>query len=453
MADNTELSAGSGGDVIASDDIGGIKHQRVKLSVGADGAASDAVPVSNGMDVTGAAVQAVGLVAQFDDVSVGTVTENQFAPVRISSRRALLVEGVASGTVLPVSDGGGSLTVDLASTTVTGTVAVTQSGTWDEVGINDSGNSITVDNPQLSVVGGGTEATALRVTLASDSTGVVSVDDNGGSLTVDGTVAATNAGTFAVQESGGALTALQVIDDWDESDRAKVNPIVGQAGIAAGAGAVGATVPRVTLASDDPAVVALQVLDNAIAGNEMQVDVVTLPNVTLAAGTNTNEVVGDAAHDAAVAGNPVLAGAEARITEGTAVSASGDVVRVAANSLGKLIVIQDAPAADTWSYAAASGGIVNTTGVTAKTATASKRHYVRAVQVINGHATVSTDVQIRDGASGTVMHRGFAQAAGGGYAMTFEPPLRFTSNTLIEVACGTSGSATYVNLQGYTSAE
>ena len=104
--------------------------------------------------------------------------------------------------------------------TVTGTVAVTQSGTWDEVGINDSGNSITVDNPQLSVVGGGVETTALRVTIASDSTGELSVDDNGGTLTVDGTIAfsnttiaVTNAGTFAVQESGAALTALQLIDD------------------------------------------------------------------------------------------------------------------------------------------------------------------------------------------------------------------------------------------------
>jgi hypothetical protein len=50
-----------------------------------------------------------------------------------------------------------------------------------------------------SVVGGGTEATALRVTLANDSTGLVSVDDNGGSLTVDGTVAATQSGTWTVQ--------------------------------------------------------------------------------------------------------------------------------------------------------------------------------------------------------------------------------------------------------------
>jgi len=49
--------------------------------------------------------------------------------------------------------------------------------------------------------------------------------------------------------------SVEIMDDWDESDRAKVNPIVGQAGVAAGAGAVGTTVQRVTLASDDPLVV------------------------------------------------------------------------------------------------------------------------------------------------------------------------------------------------------
>ncbi|MCC6315347.1 MAG: hypothetical protein IT337_15190 [Thermomicrobiales bacterium] len=51
-----------------------------------------------------------------------------------------------------------------------------------------------------------------------------------------------------------AVTALQVIDDWDESDRAKVNLIAGQAGVAGGAGAVGASVIRVTFASDAAAV-------------------------------------------------------------------------------------------------------------------------------------------------------------------------------------------------------
>jgi len=62
-------------------------------------------------------------------------------------------------------------------------------------------------------------------------------------------------------------TALEVIDDWDDTDRAKVNLIVGQAGVAAGAGAADALTQRVTLASDDPAVVdlaAIEVLNTAI---------------------------------------------------------------------------------------------------------------------------------------------------------------------------------------------
>ena len=45
----------------------------------------------------------------------------------------------------------------------------------------------TADSTTVIVAGGCVEASALRVTVASDSTGVLSVDDNGGSLTVDGT--------------------------------------------------------------------------------------------------------------------------------------------------------------------------------------------------------------------------------------------------------------------------
>ena len=98
---------------------------------------------------------------------------------------------------------------------------------------------LTVPAP-LSTVGGGTEATALRVTVASDSTGVLSVDDNGASLTVDGTVTAnagTNLNTSALAlEAGGNLAASAA---------------------------------------------SLAVLDNAISGSEMQVDVVgALPTGT-----------------------------------------------------------------------------------------------------------------------------------------------------------------------------
>jgi len=55
-------------------------------------------------------------------------------------------------------------------------------------GNNNIGNVdiVTVPAP-LNVVGGGTEASALRVTIANNSSGVVSIDDGGGSLTVDAT--------------------------------------------------------------------------------------------------------------------------------------------------------------------------------------------------------------------------------------------------------------------------
>jgi hypothetical protein len=67
------------------------------------------------------------------------------------------------------------------SGTVTANLSATDNGVLDTIELNTD---------SLAVVGGGTEATALRVTIANNSTGVLSVDDNGGSLTVDGTVTA-----------------------------------------------------------------------------------------------------------------------------------------------------------------------------------------------------------------------------------------------------------------------
>lgn len=73
--------------------------------------------------------------------------------------------------------------------------------------VDDAGGSLTVDNAALSVVGGGTEATAQRVTIASDSTGVLSVDDNGSTLSIDdGGGAITVDGTVTASDGGGSLT-------------------------------------------------------------------------------------------------------------------------------------------------------------------------------------------------------------------------------------------------------
>lgn len=83
------------------------------------------------------------------------------------------------------------------------TVAVTQSGTWDEVGINDSGNSITVD---YATTGSGTATGALRVELPTNGTGVIATVG-----AVTGITNALPAGTNAI----GKLAANSGVDIGD----------------------------------------------------------------------------------------------------------------------------------------------------------------------------------------------------------------------------------------------
>ena len=76
----------------------------------------------------------------------------------------------------------------------------------------------------------------------------VDVTSGAASVVVTSSALPSGAATAARQDTGN--TALSVIDDWDESDRAKVNPIAGQTGVQAGAGTVSANTVRVALATD-----------------------------------------------------------------------------------------------------------------------------------------------------------------------------------------------------------
>lgn len=147
-------------------------------------------------------------------------TTNEVAPLQVDANGRLKVEAF-SGETLPVS---GTVTANLAAgTNNIGDVDILSIAAGDNnignvdiasiaAGDNNIGNVDIVSVPApLSTTGGGTEATALRVTVASDSTGVLSVDDNGSSLTVDGTVAT----TFAIPTTG--LTIFRSID-LDESE-------------------------------------------------------------------------------------------------------------------------------------------------------------------------------------------------------------------------------------------
>lgn len=108
-------------------------------------------------------------------------------------------------------------------------------------------------------------------------------------ITVTGGAGAVAAGTprITLASDDPAVTALQIIDDWDETNRAAVNIIAGQVAITAGAGAVAANTPRATLASDDPAVVALQIIDDWDETNRAAVNLIA-GQVAIAGGTGVD---------------------------------------------------------------------------------------------------------------------------------------------------------------------
>lgn len=113
-----------------------------------------------------------------------------------------------------------------------------------------------------------------------------------------------------------------------------------------------------------------------------------------------------------------------------------------------------------WNYAAATGGIVNTTtAVTIKAAAgASVRNFLTTLTIAHDTLGAATEIAVRDGAGGTVLWRGRLQtaatdSAGGSGAISFDPPLKGTANTLMEVVTLTAVTGgVYVSATGYTGA-
>lgn len=200
-----------GGSSISIDDNGG--------SITVDGTITANIGTTNGLaldaTLTGG-TQKTRITDGTDDVLVTPSGELQVLATAQPGTDIgdVTINNAAGASAVNIQDGGNSITVD-------GAVAATQSGTWDigtltsitnVVHIDDNAGSITVDgtvaisgsvaitNAALGVVGGGLEATALRVTIANDSTGVLSIDDNGGSITVDGTVAVSGTVTVSATD-------------------------------------------------------------------------------------------------------------------------------------------------------------------------------------------------------------------------------------------------------------
>lgn len=179
----------------------------------ADGLTTQTTALATVPDATKIATDDAGLAGHVQIIKLAVSADGSATVIPADGTAGLKVDLGADNDVV-VSDGGGSVTVDNPTISVVGggveataqrvTIANDSTGVLsvDDNGgtlsVDDGAGSLTVDNTVLSVVGGGTEAAAQRVTIANDSTGVVSVDDNGASLTVDGSVslaAAIPAGT------------------------------------------------------------------------------------------------------------------------------------------------------------------------------------------------------------------------------------------------------------------
>jgi hypothetical protein len=142
------------------------------------------------------------------------------------------------------------------------------------------------DGTQTKILaGGGTEAGALRVTIASDSTGVLSIDDNGAAITVDGTVTANLGATDTA-----ALAAIET---------------------------------------------AVEILDNAVSGNEMQVDIVSAPTVTV---DNAGTFAVQADTELTTGDLDTGAGTDTRAVVGLAGTASGGAQLIPGSSTDGLLV-------------------------------------------------------------------------------------------------------------------
>lgn len=385
------MTQGSG-TTIAADDIGGVLHQRVKLSQGADGAAVDvssAAPLNVTLANTGA--NATPLVVDLganNDVSVNAGT-NYIGKVR-------LTDGTTDGEVVPLA---GYNAQAVAVVDGSGSQITSFGGVQYTEGDTDASFTGTM---MLAEAAGNTAAALqidasghLQVDIAAASTSLT-VSDGGGSITVD------NNGTFAVQAT------LQSNSGVDVGDVTINNASGGSA---------------------------VNIQDG---GNSITVD-----------GTVSATSAGDVAHDSADSGNPVKVGGKAVSSEPTAV-ANADRANLITDLVGKLITL---PYANPENFV--SGAITSSmTGTTSTSLVAAPgsglRNYITTIIVSNAHATVGTDVAIQDGSGGTTLLTIPAAAVYGGAVINLPVPLRQpTTNTALFCANVTTGASTKVSAVGY----
>jgi len=353
MADNTTLNTGTGGDVIATDDIAGVKYQRIKIVQGADGVNDGDVSSTNPLPIDGS-VTVSGTVAVTDNSGSltvdGTVTANQPAS---TAYRVIISDGTSDVPLDAAHSDGEANTENHID--VGAKLLVYNGSTWDRqrgdatdgILVNlGTNNDVTVTGTVTANAGSGTFAVSGTVT-ANAGTGTFVVGDGGSSLTVDGTVAATQSGTWIL----GANSGIDIGD---------------------------VTINNASGAS------AVNIQDG---GNSITVD----GTVTVTDGLN---IEGDVAHDTVDSGNPVKIGFQAENAVPAAV-ATGDRVNGIADTYGRQLVAHIDPGMQVWK---AANPTTQQTGADIWTPSAGKKIVITYLAV-SSYATTGARVIIWLGAS------------------------------------------------------
>jgi len=363
-------------------------------------------------------------------------------------------------------------------------------------------------NP-LPVVSAATDAllTTIDADTGAIATSAASIDGkitacNTGAVVVSSSVLPTGASTLAEQQTQtsaintlighvdgvesaltDAVTALQVIDDWDDTNRCKVNLIVGEAGITAGAGAVAASTPRVTLASDDPAVASLGTLEDAtgyvtpayavgpavavqlgfVNDEEVYVPVsmqtgggfpiqagspLVVTNAGSGGGESSLYTQGPDAHGGAPGGHAFRIAARAETAlSGITLASDGNVTNLYAGVDGVLIIRPHTGLEDIVS------GVVAITDGSSTSCIAAQgsgiKTYITSCTIANSSATPVT-VDLRDGTAGSVKWT-FPVPAGAGVTHTFPTPLAFSDNTIVAADPSAAATTVTISLAGFKS--
>lgn len=300
---------------------------------------------------------------------------------------------------------------------------------WVALLVDGDGDPITDDaNDALRVAvvsggGGGTQYDDGDPRGAA--TGTLAMGDDGANVQA---VKVSAGGVLAVQDDGGSLTV--------DSPQLPAALVGGRLDVNIGAPA---TLPVSAAALPLPtgaATSALQTQPGVDIGD------VTVNN---AAGTNPVPVQGNVAHDAAVAGNPVLLAARANTNEPATPVADGDSTHLWADLLGRLVVIAGHPNPnDPASLNATANG--NTT-VIAAPGVGQRIHVCKAS--VHNRAGTARVVALTDGAGGTVRWRAEVGSNGGGSLIDFgDHGWALTANTALVVNLDAAGDVD-VNITEY----